>query len=637
MASSEVLPVSPRHSVVGGGGDGGGGGGGGGGGAASQCLKVRAKYDDMPAMTHCRAVARIVSTPVSSAAARRLPNFFGNKLRHRLSEPVLLPELRTMREAATPAPVVTHSSSECELASTGRSDDCGSCRSTDSGHGSAPGDKPDDPVLREPDEDATKVADNDDGGKTGCAADGEAQHADDHHHRDPLEKLVRTLQQRCKDQQAEIFSLKTKSATTVAEYEQWKRRRGSELLQLSAQLYWLESNLRKEQQRLKWCVESRDRTIHMQHRTIHQLTQQLKDKPVRSCSCVRNNNITNSQGMNSVPGSPQNEVLDPKSVVILVSGVEKCTDDDSAVVMDDDCADCSAPPRMPTSIMRSVSDALECACVQNSDSRRHSSPAYTLATAASPAATSLPVRRGSLKHNMDHPFNSYLRKPEVLETVYSVDEESEDVDAHAANKVSPSGCSGGGISFELPRSESCEFNKSFSVVSRTHSSPAVALMNRLRPKKYFGSCDNVALAMKNERMSSYKPKSMENLMNAVELPTASDDCLLYRYEVFDRFATTPPPPPLLDADPDAALDADARKYSRRQSKSAAVPVIKNNHKNVTRPRDLKAKRANNAGNNNNNNNNNTTGNIGPSKRSKSVEELRFKFWDWMGLRRNRQS
>jgi hypothetical protein len=104
-------------------------------------------------------------------------------------------------------------------------------------------------------------------------------------------------------------------------------------------------------------------------------------------------------------------------------------------------------------------------------------------------------RRGSLKHNMDHPFNSYLRKPEVLETVYSVDEETEEVvlvDPHhqSNNKVSkrqnhpstlPTNSTGAGVRIKpseisLMRSESCEFNLGGKKTPR-------ALMSRLRPKK----------------------------------------------------------------------------------------------------------------------------------------------------------
>ena len=194
--------------------------------------------------------------------------------------------------------------------------------------------------------------------------------------------------------------------------------------------------------------------------------------------------------------------------------VEKCTtDDDSAVVMDEDagCADCSSNSnvtsndggstsvmtfdlasgtvviRGTTSIMRSVSDALECACVQNNEARRGQ-------------GNQAVSRRGSLKHNMDHPFNSYLRKPEVLETVYSVDEETDDVlldtqlskvckRQNSAGKEGsatlPVNLSNSGVRIKhsdisLMRSESCEFNLSGKKTPRTGS----ALMSRLRAKKY---------------------------------------------------------------------------------------------------------------------------------------------------------
>jgi hypothetical protein len=103
------------------------------------------------------------------------------------------------------------------------------------------------------------------------------------------------------------------------------------------------------------------------------------------------------------PDAIQVEIIDTStSSSAIDKSVEKCTtDDDSAVVMDEDagCADCSSGSvtcsngnddsgacgtsvmtfdlasgtvviRGATSIMRSVSDALECACVQNNEARR---------------------------------------------------------------------------------------------------------------------------------------------------------------------------------------------------------------------------------------------------------------------------
>ncbi|CAG0900981.1 unnamed protein product [Darwinula stevensoni] len=109
-----------------------------------------------------------------------------------------------------------------------------------------------------------------------------------------------------------------------SELHSLQRRRDNELLHLAAQLYWLESRLRKEQLRLKSALQEKDRVIHQQHRSIHRLLV-LHNKYFAQC---------------------KEDALD---------------DDDSAVIMEEEQSCCHTANHQR--LMRSVSDALECACI----------------------------------------------------------------------------------------------------------------------------------------------------------------------------------------------------------------------------------------------------------------------------------
>ncbi|XP_043274741.1 U1 small nuclear ribonucleoprotein 70 kDa isoform X2 [Venturia canescens] len=156
------------------------------------------------------------------------------------------------------------------------------------------------------------------------------------------------------------------------------REKAEQLRTLSSQLLLFESRLCRKQKEIEASLAQREAIILRQQRVIRQLQSRLAERS------------------SSTRDSPPCDALDR---------LDSLGDSDSAVVLEE-AADDPAPPRFRSNItdvtvIRSVSDAVE-------PSSKYSS-----------------MRRS----------NGYLRRPEILETVYSVEE---DVDSEN-NQQDPSG------------------------------------------------------------------------------------------------------------------------------------------------------------------------------------------------------
>uniref|UniRef100_A0A1B0DP01 Uncharacterized protein n=1 Tax=Phlebotomus papatasi TaxID=29031 RepID=A0A1B0DP01_PHLPP len=146
-----------------------------------------------------------------------------------------------------------------------------------------------------------------------------------------------------------------------------KKARNDQINILTSQLILLESRLIKKQKQISNLLCQREQTIHRQQKFIDSLCSQLSEHGL---------DIPDASYMN----------------------LDSLNDSDSAVVLDDIDSDCNSsiimkrkPYPSDVTVVRSISDAIET----------------------------------NLKYSSGRRSNCYLKRPDILETVYSVEEDSE--------------------------------------------------------------------------------------------------------------------------------------------------------------------------------------------------------------------
>ncbi|XP_008212386.1 uncharacterized protein LOC100121619 isoform X1 [Nasonia vitripennis] len=169
------------------------------------------------------------------------------------------------------------------------------------------------------------------------------------------------------------------------------REKAEQLRSLSSQLLLFESRLCRKQKEIEANLAQREAIILRQQRVIRQLQNKL-----RLVGEYQQSKGTGAGG--STPGSAQTRTRDSPPCCDTLDRLDSLGDSDSAVVLEEAFLDDPTPPRFRSNItdvtvIRSVSDAVE--------------PANNKYCASS--------RRS----------NGFLRRPEVLETVYSVEEDGD--------------------------------------------------------------------------------------------------------------------------------------------------------------------------------------------------------------------
>ncbi|CAG0893337.1 unnamed protein product [Cyprideis torosa] len=471
----------------------------------------------------------------------------------------------------------------------------------------------------------------------------------------------------------------------------------SHLLHLATELIWLENMLQKERGDVKRVLERKEQTIHQQHRVIYRLLTQLREQSVR-----KEEHVDSDEGAVAVTGVPASSSETPQAA-----------DDDSAVVLEDSPATSThggsdtqekAPAQSSTPrVMRSVSDVLNHSLNQlrtstglQDEVERAAQDALQCACVAeitrSLCSKGKRPRRGSLKKNPAHPYNHYMRNPDVMETVYSVEEDGSldkpdgpDLrrqywrarDSSSSEKSKSLGDDGtGSVQTQpmpithvplSPTSSTPQLGisrKQNPLVPQYQSSLAApapsgsGLLGKLRRSRWFGSCDNVNLAQMNytpvtprdeateqehaPRLYRYTRRTTESPffsprshklshqlsvgplgssantvrefdMNA-SCPDIRRELLVTRRRVVGKAMAVEPDE--VDEDDEVLSSEDYHGMNEEQHR----PVIKermgvlNTHRNVTKPKDIKNKKL-------------------LKSKSTSLEELRFRFQNWMGLHR----
>lgn len=297
--------------------------------------------------------------------------------------------------------------------------------------------------------------------------------------------------------------------------------KAEQLKSLSSQLLLFESRLVRKQKEICNIITIRESIISKQQKAIEALQAKLLDNGIESTQ--------------SIPDF--REMLQDTQIV---GDFDSLNDSDSAVIMEDVDSDCSNLPHVPrfrsaadsVTIVRSISDAID----------------------------------PNLKYNIIRRSNGFLRRPEILETVYSVEEEAD-----------------------------AESMKGLSAQNSTEKE--LKDMNKTDEDKY-KETSLLAQRRDNFRMRSgvltAEVKSIEEDKDT-KARTGNDS---WSYSYVPKKSTSD----------DEATESDEGETERNPV--VTYNRVMSNHRNVTKPKDVKYKRINKA-------------------KSKSLEELRGRLKNWV--------
>ncbi|XP_048004539.1 uncharacterized protein LOC125240618 [Leguminivora glycinivorella] len=288
--------------------------------------------------------------------------------------------------------------------------------------------------------------------------------------------------------------------------------KANQLKSLSSQLLLFESRLVRKQKEICNIITVRESIIAKQHKAIEALQAKLLENGIEPTQAIPD----------------FREMLQDTQI----ADFDSLNDSDSAVIMEDVDSDCSNLPHVPrfrnadsVTIVRSISDAID----------------------------------PNLKYSIIRRSNGFLRRPEILETVYSVEEEA---DADSMK----------GLSAQNSTEKELKDNKTDEEKQKETTSLLSQRRDnfRMRSVVLTEALKSIDDDKKNDTWAySYVPKK-----------TASDDEATESDEETERNPVV--------------------TYNR----------VMSNHRNVTKPKDVKYKRINKA-------------------KSKSLEELRGRLKNWV--------
>lgn len=330
-----------------------------------------------------------------------------------------------------------------------------------------------------------------------------------------------------------------------------QREKVEQLKSLSSQLLLFESRLIRKQKEITALLSQRETIIMRQQRIIEALNNKLLDNGLE-------------------PTHPIVDYRDLINETNLVADFDSLNDSDSAVIMEDVDNDYSMSHVMPrfrstntdsVTIVRSISDAID----------------------------------PNLKYTSVRRSNGFLRRPEILETVYSVEEEP-DGDG-GSNKLSAQNSTEKDIKdgtssadmedaiaiMNLAQNRRDNFKTRSEKISSDYLKPC---LNRDKSDKSVDSDLSESICHQVSWAYSYVPK--RQISNLASSDDNLSDCL-----ILDGGS-------LLD---DSCLE-------KKGNQVTTYNRVMSNHRSVTKPKDVKYKRINKA-------------------KSKSLEELRGRLRNWV--------
>ncbi|CAH2068260.1 unnamed protein product, partial [Iphiclides podalirius] len=352
---------------------------------------------------------------------------------------------------------------------------------------------------------------------------------------DPLEahtleearRTIRDLRMKYRAQAHQLMTWRRAHRTQEELLTRLQREKAEQLKTLSSQLLLFESRLVRKQKEITNMLAIRETIIMKQQKVIESLQSKLHE-----------NGIELAQ---QIP-----DFRDMLQDTHITGEFDSLNDSDSAVIMEDVDSDCSNLPLVPrfrsanpdsVTVVRSISDAID----------------------------------PNVKYSVARRSNGFLRRPEILETVYSVEEEADGDSMKALSAQSST-------EKDMREINKSEGQKETSLLAQRRDNFRTRSAVLTGEVKSIDS-DKEAKTKKQVWSYSYVPKRMMPANGSDEEVTSNGDS--------DDAAAEPRPNHVVT-------------YNR----------VMSNHRNVTKPRDVKYKRINKA-------------------KSKSLEELRGRLKNWV--------
>ncbi|XP_053663101.1 uncharacterized protein LOC128712231 [Anopheles marshallii] len=202
--------------------------------------------------------------------------------------------------------------------------------------------------------------------------------------------IINELRNRCRNQSEQIMAWKKAFSLQQEQNHRLQKEKTEQLNYLTSQLLLLESRIMRKQKQVSNVIYQRELTIYRQQKIIETLSSRLIDHGIMDVGM-------DAPGMHT--GSNSNDF-------------DSLNDSDSAVVLEDVDSDCNSSIYFGGSI--SGGGSLKSRCGSNKMTND-----VTIVRSISDAIET------NLKYNNTRRSNCFLRRPEILETVYSVEEDPE--------------------------------------------------------------------------------------------------------------------------------------------------------------------------------------------------------------------
>uniref|UniRef100_A0A182ITD0 Uncharacterized protein n=2 Tax=Anopheles atroparvus TaxID=41427 RepID=A0A182ITD0_ANOAO len=215
--------------------------------------------------------------------------------------------------------------------------------------------------------------------------------------------IINELRTRCRNQSEQIMAWKKAYSLQQEQTHRMQKEKAEQLNYLTSQLLLLESRIMRKQKQVSNVIYQRELTIYRQQKIIEALSSRLIDHGIMDV------------GMDAPMHSGANS-----------NDFDSLNDSDSAVVLEDVDSDCNSSIYFGGSgSIISGGGSLKSRCGSSKMSND-----VTIVRSISDAIET------NLKYNNTRRSNCFLRRPEILETVYSVEEDPEPQNV-AASQASP--------------------------------------------------------------------------------------------------------------------------------------------------------------------------------------------------------
>ncbi|GBP71783.1 hypothetical protein EVAR_55982_1 [Eumeta japonica] len=356
---------------------------------------------------------------------------------------------------------------------------------------------------------------------------------------DPLEahtleearRTIRDLRMKYRAQAHQLLTWRRAHRVQEELVTRLQREKSEQLKSLSSQLLLFESRLVRKQKEISNMLALRETIIMKQQKVIENLQAKLLE-----------NGIEPSQ---TIPDF--REMLQDSHVT---GDFDSLNDSDSAVIMEDVDSDCSNLPHIPrfrstnpdsVTIVRSISDAID----------------------------------PNMKYSIVRRSNGFLRRPEILETVYSVEEEA---DGDSTKGLSAQNSTEKDSKDFSNKTDEEKYKETSLLAQRRDNFRMRSVVVTGELKSIDSDKDVKAKNFKSVWSYSYVPKRM--------MPANSDEEMT------------------------SNADSDDGETDQPSNQVVTYNRVMSNHRNVTKPKDVKYKRINKA-------------------KSKSLEELRGRLKNWV--------